>query len=161
PPTERVRINYDVAVTTVEQVPVIVSAATGPYDLFGASVATAGMHAVGLSARTVLDNTGFFVFSTSVVFLIFTGFLLPILSLSFSTEALGGEREGRTLVWLFSRPLPRWSVYLAKFFALLPWSVGLNLGGFALLCYLAGAPGRLAFSLFWPAVLGATLAYSA
>ena len=119
------------------------------------------LHAAGSSARTAIDRTGFFVFSSSVVFLIYCGFLLPIWTLSFATEALGGEREGRTLVWLFSRPLPRWSVYLAKFLGLLPWSVGLNLGGFALLCLLAGEPGRLALKLFWPAVLGATLAYSA
>jgi ABC-type transport system involved in multi-copper enzyme maturation permease subunit len=87
--------------------------------------------------------------------------MLPILSLSFATEALGGEREGGTLVWLLTRPLPRSSIYLAKFLALLPWSVGLNLGGFALLCATAGSPGRFAFRLYWPAVLAGSLAYCA
>ncbi len=159
PSSERVRLSYDAAGTTLQTAPAMVQAVTPASATPALDVAI--LQAVGTAARAALDQTGFFVFSTWVVFSIFCGFLLPIWSLSFATEALGGEREGRTLVWLFSRPLPRWSVYLAKFVALLPWSVGLNLGGFALLCFLAGAPGRLAFSLFWPAVLGATLAYAA
>jgi len=56
--------------------------------------------------------------------------------------------------------LPRPAIYLAKFLALLPWSLGLNLGGFALLCLAAGPPGGMAFRLYWPAVLWATLAFS-
>ena len=76
-----------------------------------------------------------------IVYSVFLSFLLPIWSLSFATEALGGEREARSLVWLLSRPLSRPAIYLAKFVALLPWSLGLNLGGFALLCLAAGQPG--------------------
>jgi ABC-type transport system involved in multi-copper enzyme maturation permease subunit len=159
PPTQRIRLTFDQAVTSFQAAPALIQAAT-PLNLTPAPD-VAVLTAVAESSRVVLDNTGFFVFSTSIVFLIFTGFLLPIWSLSFATEALGSEREGRTLVWLFSRPLPRWSIYLAKFLALLPWSLGLNLGGFAIICYLAGEPGRLAFRLYWPAIFGATLAYSA
>jgi ABC-type transport system involved in multi-copper enzyme maturation permease subunit len=113
------------------------------------------------ACRALLERSDFFVFSRWVVFSIFLSFLMPIWSLSFATEALGGEREGRSLVWLLTRPLPRSSVYLAKFVALLPWALGLNLGGFALLCALAGRPGPLAFRLYWPAVLWGTLAFCA
>ena len=88
-------------------------------------------------------------------------FLLPFWSLSFGTEALGGEREGHSLLWLLTRPLPRPAIYLAKFVALLPWTLALNLGGFALLCVAAGRPGLQALRLFWPAVLCATLAFAA
>jgi len=111
--------------------------------------------------RDLLKRTDFFVFSNWLVFSIFVGFLLPIWSLSFATEALGGERENRSLVWLLTRPLPRSSIYLAKFVALLPWSLGLNVGGFALLCLLAGRPGHRALALYWPAVTAATFAFSA
>jgi ABC-2 type transport system permease protein len=86
--------------------------------------------------------------------------MLPLFNLSFATEALGGERESNTLIWLLSRPLPRPAIYLAKFVALLPWTIGLNVGGFALLCLAGGELGRLAFRLYWPAVLAATLAFS-
>ena len=87
------------------------------------------LDAAAAAYRATLDQTAFWVFSNGVVFALFTGFLLPILSLSFATEALGGEREDNSLVWLLTRPLPRPAVYLAKFTALLPWSIGLNVGG--------------------------------
>jgi ABC-type Na+ efflux pump permease subunit len=108
-----------------------------------------------------LAVSGFQVFAQWAVFSIFLTFLLPVWSLSFATEALGGEREANSLVWLLTRPLPRPAIYLAKFVAVLPWSVGLNVGGFALLCLAAGPPGRLALALFWPAVVWATLALAA
>ncbi len=103
----------------------------------------------------------FVVFSRAVVFSVFVSFLLPLWSLSFATEAVGGEREAGNLVWLLSRPLPRPAVYLGKFVAVLPWSLGLNLGGFGLLCLLGGRPGPTAFALYWPAVFWATLAFAA
>jgi hypothetical protein len=105
-------------------------------------------------------SMAFSVFSRTIVFSIYLSFLLPLWSLSFATEALGGDREDRSLVWLLTRPLSRPAVYLAKFVAMLPWSLGLNLGGFALLCLVAGPPGWQALQLFWPAVLWGTLAFS-
>src|SRR5262249_20713215 len=108
-----------------------------------------------------LANSGLDVFSRWIVYFVFVGFLLPIMSLSFATQALGGERESRSLVWLLSRPLSRPAIYAAKFVALLPWTLGLNLGGFAILCLAAGAPGRQALRLYWPAVAGASLAFCA
>lgn len=108
--------------------------------------------------RAVLDRSGFYVFTNWFVFTAFLSFLLPIWSLSFATDALGSERESRTLVWLLTRPLPRFSIYLAKFIALLPWGIGLNLFGFGLICLAAGKPGLLAFRLYWPAVIFGSLA---
>ncbi len=107
-----------------------------------------------------LAISAFQVFSQWVVFSIFLSFLLPIWSLSFATEALGGERESQSLIWLLTRPIPRPAIYLAKFVALLPWSVGLNVVGFALLCLAGGPAGRRALGLYWPAVVWATLAFS-
>jgi hypothetical protein len=51
-------------------------------------------------------------------------------------------------------------IYLARYVALLPWALGLSLGGFALICLAGGAPGRLALSLYWPGVLWAALAFA-
>jgi hypothetical protein len=113
------------------------------------------------ACRAIFESSGFMVFSRWIVFSIFLSFLLPLWSLSFATEALGGERENNSLIWLLTRPLPRPAIYLAKFLALLPWSIGLNVGGFALLCAVAGPPGATAFRLYWPAVLCATLAFAA
>lgn len=116
--------------------------------------------AVAAAVRGIVHFSGFAIFSHWGVFLLFLSFLLPLFNLSFATEALGGERESNSLIWLLSRPLPRPAIYLAKFTALLPWTLGLNLGGFALLCLAGGQSGQLAFRLYWPAVLAATLAFS-
>jgi hypothetical protein len=111
--------------------------------------------------RILLQRSGFYLFSTWLVFSVFLSFLLPLWSLSFATDALGGEREARTLIWLLNQPMPRPFIYLAKFVAILPFSLGLNLGGFALLCLAGGAAGRPAFGLYWPAVAWGTLAFCA
>jgi hypothetical protein len=91
----------------------------------------------------------------------FATFLLPLWSLTFATEGLGREREGRNLLWLLTRPLPRPAIYLAKFVALLPWCLLLCVGGFALICLAGGAVGRLALEIYWPAVLAGTIAFAA
>ena len=133
------------------------TAATAPLGSPGLSGMNDGLVQ---SAWAVLKRTDFIRFSNSV-FRIFISFLLPLWSLSFGTEALGSDREGHNLLWLLTRPLSRPAIYLAKFAALLPWSLALNLGGFALLCMTAGRPGLQALRLFWPAVLCATLAFAA
>jgi hypothetical protein len=142
--------------TTVEWV-ARVQTLTGLQRQPGAAFPSAYLAACG----GILSESGFLVFARFAVFSIFVSFLLPILSLSFATDALGGEREANTLTWLLTRPLPRPAIYLAKFVALLPWSLGLNVGGFALLCAAAGEPGLRALRLCWPAVAWSTLAFSA
>jgi ABC-2 type transport system permease protein len=129
-------------------------------------------HAVLGSCRVILAKnvktedertiavSGFEVFSQQMIFSIYLTFLLPFCSLSFAVEAIGGERENRSLIWLLSRPLPRPLIYLAKFVSLLPWALGMNLGGFALLCVAAGPAGRPALAAYWPSVVWATLTFS-
>src|SRR5262249_18043270 len=63
----------------------------------------------GAYYTVVFESSGFYVFSNGIVFSLFATFLLPMWSLSFATEGLGREREGRNLIWLLIRPLPRWS----------------------------------------------------
>jgi ABC-type transport system involved in multi-copper enzyme maturation permease subunit len=117
--------------------------------------------AVEGSFRTTLKfGTSFFVYSNGIVFSIFTTFLFPLWTLSFATDALGRDREAGNLLWLLTRPLPRWSIYLGTFLATLPWCLILNLGGFAILCLLAGSPGKLALKVYWPAILLGTLAFA-
>jgi ABC-2 type transport system permease protein len=128
---------------------------------FGATPAAGAEQALAAAVRAALDQSDFFVFSNGAIFSVAVSFLLPIWSLAFATEALGGERESRSLVWLLTRPLSRSAIYLAKYLAQLPWSLGLCLGGFALVCLAGGNPGRLALRLYWPAVLCGTLALTA
>jgi ABC-2 type transport system permease protein len=109
----------------------------------------------------VYDGSRFYVFTRWVVFEILATFLLPLWSIAFAVEGIGREREAQNLLWVLVRPLPRPAIYLAKYVALLPWCLLLNLGGFALIC-LAGRPtGLLALKLYWPAILCGTLAFAA
>jgi ABC-type Na+ efflux pump permease subunit len=134
-----------------------------PLDPVTASVqhATGGAYRAVLLSPEARIRAGFTRFSEVVIFTLFTTFLLPLWSLSFATEALGREREDRNLLWLLTRPLSRPAIYLAKYVAVLPWALGLNLGGFAILCLTAGEPGRIALGLYWPAVFWGTLAFAA
>jgi hypothetical protein len=124
-------------------------------------------------------------FTRQILIGAYLGFLLPLLCLCFGTQALGGDWEEKTFVWLLSRPLPRWSIYLAKFTAAIPWTVGLALAGLFLLGAAAGEgkpvptpprllaslmpslavnfpekyPGWVAATTFWPVVAIGSVAY--
>jgi ABC-type transport system involved in multi-copper enzyme maturation permease subunit len=113
------------------------------------------------SGYASMHQSAFGRFSKSFVWTVVFAFLLPIWSLSFATSALGNERENRSLIWLTTRPLPRWAIYLAKYLGILPWVLALNVGGYALLCWLAGPAGPAAFAAYWPAIVAGTLAYTA
>ncbi len=127
----------------------------------GASGHTAIVTAIDAAHSAILQQSDFMIFTRGFVFQLFFSFLVPIWTLSFATEAMGGERESQGMIWLLTRPLSRPAIYLAKFIAALPWCLALNLGGFAILCVAAGRPGPLAFRLFWPAVFWSTLTFCA
>ncbi len=114
----------------------------------------------GLDAA-IVHGSGIFVFTDWVVFRLFATFLLPLWSIAFATEGLGREREANNLLWVLTRPIPRSAIFIAKYLALLPWCLLMNLGGFGLLCLAGGYHGRLAWTIYWPAVFWATLAFSA
>jgi ABC-type transport system involved in multi-copper enzyme maturation permease subunit len=116
---------------------------------------------VGALNAAITEGSGFFVFSEWVAFNLFATFLLPLWTTAFATEGLGREREANNLLWVLTRPIPRPAIFFAKYLALLPWCLLMNLGGFGLLCLAGGRHGRMAFELYWPAVFWGTLAFSA
>lgn len=116
--------------------------------------------ALATTLEVSLERTRLYNFTRAIMFSLFIGFLLPAWCLSFATEALGGEREARTLPWLLTRPLPRWSIFLGKYLAIVPWALAFNVGGFWLMCRAAGPPGDEAFRLYWPAIVAGTLAFT-
>ena len=114
-----------------------------------------------LADERFLADWAFLNFSRWVVFTMYLSFLLPLFTLAFASGAIGAEREGRTLIWLLTRPLPRWAVYLAKFLGVLPWCLLASVGGFAVLCLAGGELGRRAFLAYWPAAVAGTVGFSA
>jgi ABC-type transport system involved in multi-copper enzyme maturation permease subunit len=91
---------------------------------------------------------------------LFVGFFLPILCLLYAAAALGEEYEERTFVYVLSRPLTLWKVYLAKGLGIAPLVVAATIGGFGLLCLSAGSAGLAAWPMFWPAVAFGAFAYT-
>lgn len=112
-----------------------------------------------MADQKFLDDFAFLNFVRTVVFGYFLAFLLPLLTLAYASGAIGAERESRTLIWLLTRPLPRWAVYLAKYLGTMPWCVGVCGAAFAILCLCGGEYGRRALVLYWPAVLAGSLAF--
>jgi ABC-2 type transport system permease protein len=151
---------------TADQAQLAVSAASG-MEPGGMAASTAVLGAFRtLVARDVrasdgraFPGGGLYVFTRGVVFAVILSALLPLWSLAFATEAIGGPRESGELMWLLTRPVPRPMIYLAQWLAVLPWALALNVGGFAAICLSAGAPGWLALQLYWPGVAWPTLAY--
>ena len=124
----------------------------GPPTTFGVSSAAFAPFQAVMTDQQYQANFAFLSFSRWVVFGLYLGFLLPLVNLAFASGAVGADREGRTLVWLLTRPLPRWAIYLAKFVGVLPWCVLVSVAGFAVLCAAGGELGRRAFATYWPAV---------
>ncbi|MEY4946024.1 MAG: hypothetical protein RIR22_725 [Planctomycetota bacterium] len=116
--------------------------------------------AVSGASSGLLIESGFPVFTKNVVFSVLLGFLLPLWCLTFAVEGLGSEREGKTLFWLFSKPVPRSSIYVGKFLAILPWVIIWSLGGFFVLAVCAGDSGIFAFKLFWQPIALASITYA-
>ncbi len=74
------------------------------------------------------------------------GFILTILSVIFGTAVVSQEIEQRTIVYLLTRPVPRWRILLAKF-----------LGSFiAITLTTALSALLLALAVYGPAKLGAS-----
>lgn len=107
------------------------------------------------------SDYAFINFSRWVVFGLYLGFLLPMINLAFASGAIGSEREGRTMIWLLTRPQPRAGIYVAKFLGILPWCVLVSLGGFAAVCLAGRRVGVDAFFQFAPAVAMGSVAFSA
>jgi hypothetical protein len=116
--------------------------------------------AVASAGSGLLIQSGFPVFTKNIVFSVLLGFLLPLWCLTFAVEGLGAEREGKTLFWLFSKPVPRSSIYIGKFLAILPWVLIWSLGGFFILAVCAGECGLFAFKLFWQPIALASVTYA-
>ena len=90
---------------------------------------------------------------------LYMGFLLPIICLGYASAAISGERSEQTLVYLLTTNIPRPLVYLAMYAAALLLTLGMTLGGLAVLCLVPGKIGLEALGVFWTGTVCATTAY--
>jgi ABC-2 type transport system permease protein len=90
---------------------------------------------------------------------IYVSFLLPLFCLCYASASISGEREEGALVYVLMTPLPRPLIHMAKYAAALVLSLSWTMGGFAILCGVAGGPGSRVFQALWPSVFFASMAY--
>ena len=90
---------------------------------------------------------------------LYMGFLLPIICLGYASAAISEERSEQTLVYLLTTNIPRPLVYLAMYAAALLLTLGMTLGGLAVLCLVPGKIGLEALGVFWTVTACATTAY--
>ncbi len=133
----------------------------GPTEAFGIKSAVVASYRAMMNDRKYLDDYAFLNFARWTVFALFIGFLLPLFTLAYATGSLGSERESRTLIWLVTRPLPRWAIYLAKFLGVLPWSVAVSTVAFIVLCLAGGSMGRKAILIYWQPVIAGAIGFTA
>jgi ABC-type transport system involved in multi-copper enzyme maturation permease subunit len=133
----------------------------GPPTDFAIRDAVASSYRALMHSEQFLNEYALLNYVRWTVRTLFFTFLMPLLCLAYATGSLGAERESRTLLWLVSRPLPRWALYLAKFLGTLPWCVAVSMIGFAVMCLAGGDLGHTAFAMYWDAVLIGSVAFAA
>ena len=97
--------------------------------------------------------------ASQIVLPLYMGFLLPVICLGYASAAIADERTGETLVYLLTTNIPRPLIYLSKYAAALLLTLGMTLGGLAVLCLMSGKIGLEALGVFWTVTACATTAY--
>jgi hypothetical protein len=106
----------------------------------------------------VQSQWSFMYYSNWVIYGVYLVFLMPILTLSCVNTLIDPENDA--WVWLWSRPLPRSSIYLAQWIGTLPWVFLLNIGTLLALAIAGGTHGRKAFYLYTPSILLGLVAFT-
>lgn len=92
-------------------------------------------------------------------------FFLPVITLMFGTAAIGDERDEKSLVYVLTRPLPRWAIYVGKFLGVLPLVLVFTIGSLYFLHAISSWNGRPdlrgSAAAYAPAVIYGSFAYVA
>ncbi|MBA2226323.1 MAG: hypothetical protein WHU94_04935 [Thermogemmata sp.] len=99
-----------------------------------------------LRLNQIQSHLGFMHYSYWIMYGVYLGFLMPLLTLSCVNTLIDPENDA--WVWLWSRPLPRSSIYLAQWIGTLPWIFLLNFGVLTALALAGGTYGRRSLFLY-------------
>jgi ABC-type transport system involved in multi-copper enzyme maturation permease subunit len=96
------------------------------------------------------------------LFILYPQSICLLLALLYGTSVLNEELEGKTVTYLFTRPLERWRILVGKYAAVVACLAIPALGSLGVSWWLMGSPGGASYILgFALAVLGALAAYTA
>lgn len=103
----------------------------------------------------------FEIFSGIYLFLMYPQAICLLLALFYGTSVLGSELDGKTLTYLFVRPLPRWKFVVGKFLGIVT-ALAVPAGLSLLASWISlGAEGLDVFGSVLLATIGALAAYTA
>jgi ABC-2 type transport system permease protein len=88
-----------------------------------------------------------------MIWLLFIRFIVPVLGVFYGTSLIADEVEDKTITYLFTRPIPRRSVLLGKYFAYLACTVLLVLPSVMLVFFLIVPTGGGSIGAAFPALV--------
>jgi ABC-2 type transport system permease protein len=88
-----------------------------------------------------------------MIWLLFIRFIVPVLGVFYGTSLIADEVEDKTITYLFTRPIPRRSVLLGKYFAYLVCTVLLVLPSVMLVFFLIVPTGGGSIGAAFPGLL--------
>lgn len=81
------------------------------------------------------------------LFLIYPQTTCGLLALLYGSSILNAELDGKTITYLFTRPIPKWKIFVAKVLAIVGFLTGPTLASFLVSWVVIGSPGGLRFVL--------------
>lgn len=104
-----------------------------------------------LRLNHVQSQWGFMYYSYWIMYGVYLGFLMPLLTLSCVNTLIDSENDA--WVWLWSRPLPSGAVYIAQWVGTLPWVFLLNFGVLIALAVAGGTYGCKSLFLYSQSIM--------
>lgn len=132
-------------------------------------LARSGWHIHSQPRRRSSSSSGFDASVPSIelicaiyLFLLYAQAVCLLLALFYGTSVLGDELDGKTLTYLFTRPIPRWHFVVGKYLGIVTALIGPSLVSLLASWALLGAPGGVVFATAIVAgTVGGLLAYVA
>ena len=97
------------------------------------------------SAFTPSRELGESVSAAIFLFLIYPQTTCGLLALLYGSSILCSELDGKTITYLFTRPIPKWKIFVAKILAIIGFLTGPTLASFVVSWVVIGSPGGFRF----------------
>lgn len=89
-----------------------------------------------------------------MIWVLYLRFIVPVLGVFYGTALVADEVDDKTITYLFTRPIPRASVLVGKYFAFLACTILLVLPSVVLVYFLVAALGGSSIAGSFPALVG-------
>lgn len=95
------------------------------------------------------------------LFLLYPQTTCLLLALLYGSSILSSELDGKTITYLFSRPIPKWKIFCGKYAAIVGCLAVPTLASFLVSWFVVGSPGGVRFILGFAVAIVAAIAVDA